>query len=84
MEQEYMWVFVCRPSTESTMVVQLPHNPYDIKPSEPTDQLEMGEWCLENLGGEWLPLMFGRGTPSKVEKMREEFAQKWSEGDSQP
>ena len=84
MEQEYMWVFVCRPSTESTMVVKLPHNPYDIKPSEPTDQLEMGEWCLENLGGEWLPLMFGRGTPSKVEKMREEFAQKWSEGDSQP
>ena len=77
---EQISAFACcvRPSTESILLCGIP---FEVDPESQEDQLSAGQYCFEELGGEWIPMAFARelseeGQHMFMKMMRETIFQK--------
>ncbi len=78
-DQIYAFACCVRPSTESILLCGIP---FEIDPSNSQDdQLRGGQYCLDQLGGEWIPIAYARelseeGKLAFMKTMRETLFQK--------
>ncbi len=76
-EQIYAFACCVRPSTESILLCEIP---FEIDPKSQDDQLRGGQYCFDQLGGEWIPMGFARklseeGQHTFMKMMRETLFQ---------
>lgn len=75
MEDYGIWAVLVRMSTNSSMIIKTPFKASEFTGSQ-ADQLDAGAWCLDQMGGSWVPALFVLGSFREAEKMSEELVRK--------
>ena len=79
MEKARVWAILFRMSTESSIMLKTPFEAKEFKEDNADHQLQAGEWCLRQMGGAWLPVMFICGRQDEAEEIKQELLAKMQE-----
>ena len=76
MEKQRVWAILFRMSTESSIMLKTPFEAEEFKEDNADHQLQAGEWCLRQMGGAWLPVMFICGRQHEAEEIKQELLER--------
>jgi hypothetical protein len=81
MEAYKVWAVLFRMSTESSLLLATPFDHKEIDPQNQDDHLKLGEWCLSEMGGSWIPAFYIKGIEKEALEVQKDFLEKMGENE---